>query len=128
MRIAVDTNILVRIVTADNMDLAARAKKLIERYGSKEVFVAYGAILEAYYVFKKFYDYTEKEAVSAVYDMLRIEQLSFEHEIAIRLALSKCAQGFAFPDALFGEIAGLKNLKTYTFDKGLKNNKNFELV
>lgn len=128
MKIALDTNVLVRIITGDKEDMVSRAKGLIKRHGPKEIFITYGVVLETYYVLKTFYGFKEQEALAAMKDILHIEQFAFEHEIAIRLALSKTEKGFGFYDALIGEIAGLKNLKTCTFDKGLKENKNFELI
>ena len=128
MKIAVDTNILVRIITGDNADLTAMAHKLIEQHGSKEIFVAYGVLLEVFFVLTKLYDLSQEVACAAIHDLMKIDQLSFEHEIAIRLALAKCKQGYSFADILFGEIASQKHLKMYTFDKGLKNNKSFEVI
>lgn len=60
--------------------------------------------------------------------LLKVPQFCFENETAVRLALSKCAKGYTFNDALIGEIGGARSLKTYTFDKGLKHNKNFEVI
>src|SRR3990167_2001229 len=105
MKTALDTNVLVRIITGDKEELVSRARALIKKYGPKEIFITYGVGLETYYVLKTFYGFEEKEALGAVQDILNIEQFAFEHEIAIRLALSKAKKGFGFYDALIGEIA-----------------------
>ncbi|MBI3314320.1 MAG: PIN domain-containing protein [Candidatus Omnitrophica bacterium] len=128
MKIALDTNVLVRVITVDKEEMVSRARGLIKKYGPKEIFITYGVVLETYYVLKTFYGFDEKGTLGAIRDILNVEQFSFEHEIAVRLALSKAEKGFGFYDALIGEIAGSKNLKTCTFDKGLKNNKNFEVI
>jgi predicted nucleic-acid-binding protein len=128
MKIALDTNVLVRMITGDNEDMLSKANHLVKKYGPREIFIPYGVILETYYVLRKVYEFPSDKALSAVADLLKIEQFSCEHEVAIHLALAKCAKGFSFNDALFGEIAGIRNVKTYTFDKGLKNNKNYEMI
>ena len=128
MKIALDTNVLVRIITGDNPEMAAKAKNLVKKHGPKEIFIAYGVILEVYYVITTVYGFSKEEALAAIEDTLKVEQFSCEHEMAIHLALAKSAKGFSFNDALFGEIAGIRNLKTHTFDKALKQNKNFEMI
>ena len=72
--------------------------------------------------------FKKETALGAIEDTLKIEQFNCEHEVAIHLALAKSAKGFSFNDALFGEIGGARNLKTHTFDKGLKHNKNFKMI
>ena len=128
MNIALDTNILVRVITGDNADMLAKAKNLIKKHGPKEIFVTYGVLLETLYVLRKVYGFSDEKALEAIKDLMKVEQFSFEHEMAVHLALSKSSKGHHFNDALFGEIAGMKHLKTYTFDKELKSNKNYEVL
>ena len=128
MKIAVDTNVLVRIITNDNAEMLAKAKNLVKKHGPKEIFIAYGVILETYYVITTVYGFSKEKALAAIEDTLKVEQFNCEHEVAIHLALAKAAKGFSFNDALFGEIGGARSLKTHTFDKGLKHNKNFEMI
>ncbi len=128
MKIALDTNVLVRLITGDNEAMLAKADHLVKKYGPKEIFISYGVILETFYVLRKVYGFSEELALNAVEDVLKVEQFCCEQAIAIHLALSKCARGFNFNNALFGEIAATRNVKTYTFDKGLKQNKNFEII
>ena len=128
MKIAVDTNILIRIITLDD---AARVKKvvsLIESYGPREIFVCHGVLIETYFVLTRKYDLSKEMVLNSFEELLKVPQLCFEYETSIRLAISKCAKGFSFNDALIGEIGASRNLKTYTFDTGLKDNKNFELL
>ncbi len=128
MKIAVDTNVLVRIITVDNIEMATKARNLIKKHSSKEIFIAYGVIMETYYVLTTGYEFSKEKALSAIEDTLKIGQFNCEQEVAIHLALAKSAKGFSFNDALFGEIGGARSLKTHTFDKGLKYNKNFEII
>jgi predicted nucleic-acid-binding protein len=128
MKIAVDINVLVRIITGDNIAMAAKAQNLVKKYGPKEIFIAYGAILETYYVLTTVYGFSKEKALAAIEDTLKVEQFNCEHEVSIHLALAKAGKGFSFNDALLGEIGGARGIKTHTFDKGLKHNKNFEMI
>ena len=55
-------------------------------------------------------------------------KIAFEHETAIRQAIVKSRKGFGFNDSLIGEIAAAKNVRTLTFDQGLKSNNSFEVM
>ena len=128
MKIALDTNVLIRIITLDDELRVKKAIALIESFGPREVFVSYGVLVETYFVLIKKYGLTKEYVLSSFEDLLRVPQFCFEYESSVRQAIIKCGKGFSFNDALFGEIGASRNLKTYTFDKGLKDNKNFELL
>ena len=128
MKIAVDTNILVRIIAQDDEQMLKKAMALIDQHGPRDIFVCHGVLIETFFVLTKKYELTVEKTLSSFEDLFKIDQFIFEHELPIRLAISKCLKGFTFNDALFGEIGASRNLKTYTFDKGLKDNKNFEVI
>jgi len=128
MKIAIDTNILVRIIALDDERMVKKAISLIESQGPREVFVCYGVLVETFFVLTKKYGLSKESVLDSFEGLLKVPQFYFEHETSVRLAISKCAKGFSFNDALFGEIAAARNVKTFTFDKGLKNNKNFEML
>lgn len=128
MKIALDTNILIRIIALDDELKVKKAIGLVEGYGPREVFICHGVLIETYFVLTKKYGLSKETVLNSFEELLRVPQFCFEYEASVRLAISKCAKGFSFNDALFGEIGASRNLKTYTFDKGLKENKNFELL
>jgi len=128
MKIALDTNILVRIIALDDEPRVKKAISLIESYGPREIFVCHGVLIETFFVLTKKYGLTKESVLSSFLELLKVSQFCFEYETSVRLAISKCSKGFSFNDALFGEIGASRNLKTYTFDKGLKENKNFEWI
>ncbi len=128
MKIAVDTNVLIRLITLDDAVRVKKAIALVETYNSREIFVCHGVLLETYFVLSKKYEFSKEKILESFEKLLRISQFCFEYEPSVRLAISKCAKGYSFNDALFGEIGASRNLKTYTFDKGLKENKNFDLL
>jgi predicted nucleic-acid-binding protein len=128
MKIAVDTNIIIRIIALDNEAMIKKSISLIESYGPREIFVCHGVLIEAHFVLTKKYGLSKASVLNSFEELLKVPQFCFEYETSVRLAISKCAKGFNFNDALIGEIGASRNLKTYTFDKGLKENKNFELL
>lgn len=128
MKVAIDTNILVRLITADDKSALKYVEKLINSYGSRDIFITYGTLLELYYVLTKYYHYDEEKFCISIMGLLGVEQFVIEQETPVRLALSKTKQGFDFPDCLIGEVAAVRNLKTYTFDRGLKDNSSFLLL
>jgi len=128
MKIAVDTNIIIRIIALDNEAMVKKSVSLIESYGPREIFVCHGVLIEAYFVLTKKYELSKASVLNSFEELLKVSQFCFEYETSVRLAISKCAKGFSFNDALIGEIGASRNFKTYTFDKGLKGNKNFELL
>jgi len=128
MKIALDTNILIRIIALDDEPRVKKSIALIESYGPREIFVCHGVLIETYSVLTKKYGLSKENVLNSFEELLKVPQFCFEYETSVRLAISKCAKGFTFNDALFGEIGASRNLKTYTFDKGLKENKNFELL
>lgn len=128
MKIAVDTNIILRIITADDERYLAKARALVKRYGADDIFVSYAVMVEVHYVLVKLYHYSKEEMIEAFEDLMRVEQFYFEHEPAIRLALAKYRNGLSFADSLIGEIGALKNLKTHTFDKDLRKDPAFVVL
>ena len=128
MKIALDTNVLVRIIALDDEPKVKKAIALIESYEAREIFVCHGVLIEAFFILTKKYELSKESVLNSFDELLMIPQFCFEYETAVRLAISKCAKGYTFNDALFGEIGASRNLKTYTFDKGLKDNKNYELL
>ena len=40
MKIAVDTNVLVRIITGDHAEMAATARNMVKKHGPKEIIIA----------------------------------------------------------------------------------------
>jgi len=128
MKIAVDTNILVRLVTHDDAELFRKVSKLVTKHSTKEIFVSYGTILELSYVLFKCYEWSKEDVADAVEQVLNADEFLVEHEMPLRLALAKFRKGFTFFDSAIGEVGAIKNLKTYTLDKKLKKNASFVVI
>ncbi|MBF0532211.1 MAG: PIN domain-containing protein [Candidatus Omnitrophica bacterium] len=128
MKIAFDTNVIVRMIALDDEVRLKKAIGLIQKHQPKDIFICYGVFIEAYYVLTKQYDMPKDKVLDAFEDLLRVEQFSVDQETALRLAISKAKKGGAFNDALIGEVGAVKNVRTDTFDKALKNNNSFEVL
>ncbi len=61
MKIAIDTNVLVRLISNDNKILVTKSKNLIKKYSTKEIFISYGVIWKTI-VFSKVF--TQKKLIS----------------------------------------------------------------
>lgn len=55
MKIAVDTNVLIRIITLDDEPRVKKAMVLIESYGQREIFICHSVLLETFFVLRKKY-------------------------------------------------------------------------
>lgn len=128
MKAALDTNILLRLLTADNEAALRKAQQLVSAFSSKELFVSYGVLTEVYFVLTSRYKWEPSLIFNALESVLNTDQFSVENETAVRLALAKARKGQPFYDSLIGEIAAVKNLKTYTFDQKLKTNSSFVVI
>lgn len=128
MKVAIDTNILLRLLVADNKILLEKATSLISKYSFKEIYISSTVILEIFYVLKSVYEWPIDKILDAIESILNSEEFSVDDEIAIRLALVKARKKQPFYDSFIGETGALKNLKTYTFDKKFKNDKSFIVI
>lgn len=128
MKVALDTNILVRLIVKDDKVLVEKAARFIEKYDAKEIFIVYGVIFELYFVLRSGYKYPDAWIIDEIEELMRVDRFCFEHEVALRTAFMKCRKGQPFKDAIIGEIALARNVKTATFDKALKNNSSYIVI
>lgn len=95
--IAVDTNILVRIVTNDQPEQARRAALLLL---NQSVFVSKTVILEVEWVLRYSYKLDRKVIFSTIQNILAIHNFTVEQHSTIEQALLWYEQGMDFADAL----------------------------
>jgi len=95
---AVDTNILVRIITRDNAEQAERAVAFLER--EESVFLAKTVLLEFEWVLRGIYKYGRSEVLSALGVVLSIDNAEIEDAVAVTQAIDWYAQGMDFADSL----------------------------
>lgn len=115
--IAIDTNILVRLVTNDNPEQVQRAAKLLQ---DNEIFVSKTVILELEWVLHFSYDLERSIISSTVQKILTTDNFTIEDSAAIEQSLQWYQQGMDFADALH-LASSLHADKFASFDKKLRN-------
>ena len=101
--LAIDTNLVVRYLTADHPEQSARAKALIE---GAEVFVCTTVMLETEWVLRSAYGFATDQIAPAIRAFAGLSQVSVEDPALIALALDWMERGMDFADALHLAKAG----------------------
>jgi predicted nucleic-acid-binding protein len=96
--VAVDTNLLVRLVTNDDPEQAERAAAAVD--GGEGFFVPLSVSLELEWVLRGAYRLGVDQVVRAFEGLLSVRALHFEQEAMVRKALYRHRQGLDFADAL----------------------------
>jgi predicted nucleic-acid-binding protein len=113
--IAIDTNILVRIVTNDDPEQAQRAAKIIQ---NQAVFISKTVILELEWVLRFSYALERTIILSTLQKMLTIDSFTIEQNAEIEQSLQWYEKGMDFADAL--HLASCLHVdKFVSFDKKL---------
>ena len=94
---AVDTNIVVRYLTGDHPDQAARAKATID---AGQVFVSTTVMLETEWVLRSVYGFAGKEVAAVLRAFAGLPNVSIESPVLLAEALDRAEKGMDFADAL----------------------------
>jgi predicted nucleic-acid-binding protein len=94
---AVDTNIVVRLLTGDDPKQAAAAKSLFQ---NQPVWIAKTVLLETAWVLRSLYGYEESAIREALIKLLGLKNVHAEDEPSVAAALALTAQGVDLADAL----------------------------
>ena len=113
--VAVDTNILVRLLTEDDPAQAARARNL---FATERVFIATTVLLETEWVLRGLYR-LEADAISTgLENLISLANVDCQDEAAMRQAITWRRAGMDFADAL--HLASGRDPKQFaTFDRAL---------
>ena len=114
---ALDTNVLVRVITNDDQAQAARAAKFLRE--QERVFIAKTVLLELEWVLRSAYRIEPSAIVSALRGILDALNVEIEDEPAVRQALEWCEQGMDFAGGLHLASAG-PDRSFATFDNALR--------
>lgn len=110
--IAVDTNLLVRLLTKDDLSQAKRAAKVIE---SDNIFIPKTVMLETEWVLRHAYGIGKEAIMNGFQKMMGLANVSVEDQPAVFQAISWCESGLDFADALH-LASSMKADKFVTFD------------
>ena len=129
--IAIDTNILVRYITQDDLQQAEAAENLLAIYNNKpqSIFINNIVLCEFIWVLEKGYKYTQQQISSTIRIILSTEEFAFEYHNILWLALEKYElKKIDFSDSLIAQLNKHYGFdKTFTFDKAAAENKLFIL-
>jgi predicted nucleic acid-binding protein len=95
--VAIDANVVVRLLTGDDPEQAARARALVEAEG---VFVATTVLLETEWVLRSAYGFARADVGAALRAFAGLPQVRVEDPGRLAEALDRAAAGFDFADAL----------------------------
>ncbi|MBU0767933.1 MAG: type II toxin-antitoxin system VapC family toxin [Proteobacteria bacterium] len=115
--IAVDTNLLVRLLTKDDQAQAQRAAKIME---SDDIFIPKTVMLETEWVLRHAYGISKTAILKGFQKMLGLPNVSVEGSTVMARAISWYGYGIDFADALH-LASSIKADKFATFDRALAN-------
>ena len=115
--IAVDTNVVVRLLTADDAEQAKRAKGLFER---ETIWLPKTVILETEWVLRRLYRFSRSRVARALTALVALPNVRCEDETAVLSALGWALDGLDFADALHLASAGPAQ-EFVTFDADFVN-------
>ncbi|MGA2040922.1 MAG: type II toxin-antitoxin system VapC family toxin [Bryobacteraceae bacterium] len=95
--IAVDTNILVRLLTGDEPRQAAAARRL---FASQPIWIAKTVLLETGWVLGSLYGFDESAIVEAFTKLLGLKNVKAEDEPSVAAAMALVAHGVELADAM----------------------------
>jgi predicted nucleic-acid-binding protein len=95
--IAVDTNLLVRILTNDDPIQARRAAKVLQ---SDDIFIPKTVILETQWVLHYAYEIDKADIISGLQKLLGLSNIYPENAETVAQAISWYQKGLDFTDAL----------------------------
>ena len=95
--IAVDTNLLVRLLTKDDVSQAKRAAKIME---SDDIFIPKTVMLEMEWVLRHAYGIGKEGILGGFQKMMGLPNVQVEDQQTVFLAISWYESGLGFADAL----------------------------
>ena len=95
--LAVDTNVIIRLLTEDDPAMTARAGKLFEQ---ERIYLAKTVILETAWVLRPAYKFDPPEVVNAFERLLSLPNVTCEDTEAVTDAIQWTRRGMDFADAL----------------------------
>jgi predicted nucleic-acid-binding protein len=111
--IAVDTNVLVRLLTGDDPVQATAARSL---FASGPVWIAKTVLLETGWVLRSLYEFEEQTIRDAFIKLLGLRNVHVEDESSIAAALELTSDGIEFADAMHLSSRP-EGVKFVSFDK-----------
>jgi len=113
---AVDTNVLVRLLTGDDAAQAKRAAALFKR---ESIFISKTVLLETEWVLRRLYRLERETVVGGLRKLGGLGNVELEQPLVVAQALQWCEDGMDFADAL--HMASSHSARKFaTFDEQMK--------
>jgi predicted nucleic-acid-binding protein len=113
--IAIDTNVVIRLLTGDDPAQAARAKAL---FVGEVIFLPKTVILESEWVLRRLYKIDRVAALNALSGLASLSNVRCEDHQVVTDAFTWAGQGMDFADAL--HLASAHGTEKFaTFDEGM---------
>ncbi len=113
---AVDANVLVRLLTGDDVAQAKRAAALFKK---ESIFIPKTVLLETEWVLRRLYRLERDTVVGSFRKLSGLENVELEQPLVIAQALQWCEDGMDFADAL--HLASSHSARKFaTFDEQMK--------
>ena len=129
---SLDTNVLVRYLTADHKKQLAAAEQIVEDCvrNREPLFLSAIVLCELVWVLARSYGQTKPELIRELEQILEMDQLRIEYDPLVRRSLQAYRVGRGnFSDYLIGEISlhhGCRD--TVTFDRALSGASGFTVL
>jgi predicted nucleic-acid-binding protein len=127
-----DTNVLLRYLTADEPRQCAAAERVVEecRRNEEPLYLSAVVLCELVWVLSSLYRQTKPQIAGCIEQILSTAQFSIEHDSLVRVALRSWRSGKGdFSDHLIGEICRLAGCRdTVTFDRELRHVSGFSVI
>jgi len=114
--ISIDTNILVRLLTGDDKQQAAKAKTL---FANEHIYITKTVMLETEWVLRYAYEFMASDIADAFTKLLGQQNVTAEDTHHIAQAITLLRKGLDFADAL--HLSCSHNYAFATFDKKLQS-------
>ncbi len=115
--IAIDSNVVVRLLVNDDAAQAVRARALLA--GGQDVFIAPTVLLETEWVLRAAYGFAPAQIVGWLHALLGLPGVQTSEPLQVAIALAGYAQGLDFADALHPALSpGAQGF--YTFDAAFR--------
>lgn len=108
---AVDTNVVVRYLTGDDAEQAARAKRI---FATGPVFLSTTVLLESEWVLRSAYGFSATRVAAALQVLAGLADVTVEDPILLGEALDRTERGMDFADALhLGAASRCESMLTF---------------
>jgi predicted nucleic acid-binding protein len=114
--IVLDTNLLVRLATGDNVSERNKVIALLEKHQAR---IAKTVLLETEWVLRSRYGYSNQQFCEFIGYLVALPCVAVEDELLVQWAVGASREGLDFSDAMHVALAVSADEVFYTFDKKL---------